>query len=211
MLRLPTFAFARCTHRVTITVSAVFLLIACRNSSPSGEVGGAVSTSPLATVAPASAGANKGACSLVTGAEATTALGAPATEDTKSAGASSRCTYDATTGGLIVIVSDKGKTPFDKGRASAAKSPGFTDLNGIGDGAFVMQGGPMASVMFYKGSFAVTIILTVQGAAKPPVDKAAALARVVVAKNTSRSEGRSRGRRSSCAPYVSVMETTDPG
>ncbi len=116
----------------------------------------------------------------MTAADASLALGAPATnDDAKATGASSRCAYNASSGGLIVIVSDQGKPPYDKGHAAAAtKAPGsFTELTGIGERAFATHGGPVASVMFQKGAIVVTIILTVQGAARPPLDKATALAK----------------------------------
>jgi hypothetical protein len=79
----------------------------------------------------------------------------------------------------MVIVSDQGKAPFDRAHASAAAkgSSSFVEVGGIGDGAFATYGGPMASVMFLKGSLAVTVIATVPGAAASPIDKATSLAR----------------------------------
>lgn len=166
----------------TLAASTCLLLGACRSETTSAKDGGSApaSASPPSAVAPPLAAGQSRACALVTVAEATSALGAPATNgESKTTGASSRCTYDASSGGLIVIVSDQGQTAFDKAHAAAAsKAPGtLSELSGIGEGAFVTSGGPLASVMFRKGTFAVTVILTVQSSARPPVEKATALAR----------------------------------
>jgi len=157
------------------------LLAACSRAggASSSDGGGATSAAPSPAAAVAPGGAIR-ACSLVTAAEATTALGATATnDDAKATGASSRCAYDSSAGGLIVFLTDPGKAAYDKGHAgAAAKGAGaFSELSGIGEGAFATYGGPVTSVMFHKGAYAVTIILTLQGTAKPSLEKATALAK----------------------------------
>lgn len=131
---------------------------------------------------PKAAAAGKSACALVTEQDASTALGTPAGPGKSTVvPGGSRCVYGD--GALIVSTDAQGKTAYDKGRAAIKSAPAGTwaDVSGLGDGAFVTHGGPIASVQFYKGTTMVSIILS-GSEPQPPTAAAVALARAAVAR-----------------------------
>ena len=140
-------------------------------SSPGQPAGTATSAGKTSTASGAPAAAVRGvsACTLVTEQDASTALGAAA-GPAKSAvvAGGSRCIYG--NGALIVSTDAQGKTAYDKGRAAIKSAPSGTwaQVSGLGDGAFVAHGGPIASVEFYKGTTMVSIILSGSGPSRRP-------------------------------------------
>jgi hypothetical protein len=99
------------------------------------------------------------ACSLVTAAEASTALGQTTGEGTSGANGG-QCTYTAAAGNLTIVATrfPDGSTAgssFDGTRTAAMGGvPGFQDVSGIGDHAFLTGSG---LIEFVKGSVVVMI------------------------------------------------------
>ena len=141
---------------------------------------------PVPSAGPAVAGRHPGGaaaagatapnpCSLVTEAEATTAIGAAAGPGVP--GGSSdvpRCTYG--NGALIIDASSQGRAEYDSQHAAMTSGPAGSsrEVSGVGDAAFEVSGGPTAIVMFAKGSTLVEIIL--QGSLSAPADAGITLA-----------------------------------
>ena len=99
------------------------------------------------------------ACSLVTAAEASTALGQTTGEGTSGANGG-QCTFTAAAGNLTIVATrfPDGSTAgssFDGTRTAAMGGvPGFQDVSGIGDHAFLTGSG---LIEFVKGSVVVMI------------------------------------------------------
>jgi hypothetical protein len=108
-------------------------------------------------------GAASDSCKLVTPQEASTALGVDAGTPSSAAG---QCAYTTATGTLTIIAtrypdSSTAQTSFDGTRTAAMGAvPGFQDVTGIGDNAFVTGSG---LVEFAKAS-TVVIIQVLSGA-----------------------------------------------
>jgi hypothetical protein len=122
-----------------------------------------------------------GACTLVDELDAATALGTtagPGTEKTTTH--SSQCVYAA--GAIIVTIDDQGKGSFDTQHDAVRVSPAGTwsDVDGVGDGAFEVHAGPETTVTFYKGTTMVSILLS-GSAGQSSTDAAIALAKAAAA------------------------------
>ena len=143
-----------------------------------------VGTTPGATSGTPSAGGATtvvGACTLVTESDATTALGSAAGAGRETTSAhSSQCVYGA--GAIIVTTDDRGKASFDTQHAAVKVSPAGTwsDVNGLGEGAFEAHAGPESTVTFYQGKIMVSILLS-GAAGQSSTDAAIALAKAAAA------------------------------
>jgi uncharacterized protein DUF3558 len=146
--------------------ASVLMLAACGSggitpsagtSQPAASSGASAPTSSSAAT-PATASGD--ACSLITQSEASTALGQGA--DAGASGANGeQCTYTAAAGNLTVIAvhfpdSGTASASFNGTRTAAqgAGVPGFEDVSGVGDHAFLTS---MGLVEFEKGTVVVTI------------------------------------------------------
>jgi hypothetical protein len=156
---------------ITALAAAGCLLIAgCGSTASAGNVTGSATDAATGTVT-ATPGPTAGspaavtsACRLVTEQDARIALGAtlvPAEETTSSH--SSQCVYGD--GALIVTTDDQGKASFDTQRSAMSSAPkgSWSDVTGVGDGAFEAHAGPETTVTFYKGTIMVSIILSGSG------------------------------------------------
>lgn len=151
----------------TLTVVGANASAGGSTSAPTPASGSpaATSTSHLS-----SSGGDATACSIVTEAEATTPLGSPAGPGVlkgKGKGWSSRCTFGDSA--LMVFLAPDAKSVFDQGHAALAAAPAGTwsDLTGLGDAAYVAQGGPVATLAILKGTTMVSITLSGSSAADP--------------------------------------------
>jgi len=117
---------------------------------------------------------NADACSLITEAEAGTALGRdPGPGQSASP---SHCIYGAGSASINVVLQRGGKVAFDNLRA--AMDGRAVDVPGVGDGAFGVFAGTIATVEFYKGDSLVAVNLVLGGATVAPKNQAIALARI---------------------------------
>jgi hypothetical protein len=148
-----------------------FAVAACGGSTPTGTTAPAASSQATAPGVVASTsnaigdGATSDPCKLVTPQEASTALGVDAGTPSSAAG---QCAYTTSTGNLTIIAtrypdSSTAQTSFDGTRTAAMGGvPGFQDVTGIGDNAFVTGSG---LVEFAKGS--TVVIIQVLSSANP--------------------------------------------
>ncbi len=121
-------------------------------------------TAPDAT---ATAGAAVAGGCLISPQEASTTFGHSAGAGS---GNASTCTYQTAAGILTVFANDYGgnaMTAFTAQRQAATGLPGFQDVNGVGDHAFVNLDDPMSLIEFMKGSTVVVIQVGLSPA--PPV------------------------------------------
>ena len=116
-----------------------------------------------ALVGAASASASvKSPCQLITGADATKALGvAVGAGKAETAGLYRACLYTAGTKGLTVLVRQISRSTFDE---SAKKNPGpVVHLAGIGSDAYSVKGG--SGVLVWKNGTEVTVVVSGLGKA----------------------------------------------
>lgn len=192
-------------HRHTVAalaacLAAGLLLIACSKSTPAAHTTSAAQTTAAATDAtsgaatnaasaearaPAASAAGGNACSLVTEADATTALGAdpgPGTGDT-GAHDSSQCHYGPYQSKLVLvnITPTQGKLTYDNMRnnAGTAKTGSVVDVAGVGDKAFEVDSHGSAGIFFRKGDALVVVSVVFYLAASPPTDQVRDLAKLV--------------------------------
>ncbi len=167
---------------IAVIFSGSLLLAGCGTSS--GDSGGAATPAPGASSTAATPASNANgtasACTIVTEADATTALGVdpgPGTESTQS-GASS-CTFGASpTLVMIDLLAAAGKAAYDHVRGNASAGD-VVDIAGVGDGAFGVFKGAAAEIWFYKGGTMVSIGLVNASAPTPPQAEAVALAKTI--------------------------------
>jgi hypothetical protein len=149
---------------------------------------------PRSAVAP-SPGAKPGAaldpCSLLTEPEAATALGAAPGPGTSSTGLwAEQCTYDVDAGGVTVTVARGaagGKVAFQRELANAQQQVAkdtrhrivYQTLSDLGDGCFLIGGGSMATLVFYRGDTSVMFSLSFITNVPTPVSQIIAVARAV--------------------------------
>lgn len=124
------------------------------------------------------------ACDVVTVGEATTALGLPAgagVQQGEGKGWSSRCTFGDSA--LIVFLAPNAKAIFDQGHAALSSAPvgTWSDLHGIGDAAYVAQGGPVVTLAILKGKTMISLTMAGSKVASPR-DAVVALGRAAVAR-----------------------------
>ncbi|HEY6469987.1 MAG TPA: hypothetical protein VI434_09475 [Candidatus Dormibacteraeota bacterium] len=146
--------------------ATVLMVAACGSGSAAPPAGASQPAASSGATAPTSSSASTPttaaattACSLITPAEASTALGQDAAAGTPGANGE-QCTFTAAAGNLTVIAANypddsTAGAAFD-GQRTAAKGgiPGFEDASSIGDHAFLTS---MGLVEFVKGSVVVTI------------------------------------------------------
>jgi hypothetical protein len=125
------------------------------------------------------------ACSLVTEADATTALGTDPGPGTGSISAhgSSQCDY-GTLGRTLVLVNitpTQGKLAYDNFRNNPdiGKPGSVVDVAGVGDKAFEVDSHGSAGIFFRKGDALVAVSVVFYLVASPPTDQVRALAKVV--------------------------------
>jgi hypothetical protein len=127
-------------------------------------------------------------CSVITEQDVTTALGSdPGPGDPTPEVWGGQCSYDSGTVLLNVLIGDThlgGKAGYDTYLAGAQQGKSndtsgrsvFEVLDGIGDGAFVNGGGPIAGAAFYVGDTTVTLTVALGDATLPtPIAQATAL------------------------------------
>ena len=148
-----------------ILAASAFAVAACGGSTAPGTTAPAASsqvTAPGVVASTSNAtggGATSDPCKLITPQEASTALGVDAGTPSSAAG---QCAYTTATGNLTIIAtrypdSSTAQTSFVGTRTAAMGGvPGFDDVTGIGDNAFVTGSG---LVEFAKGSTVVIIQL----------------------------------------------------
>lgn len=175
----------------TAGIVGTLLLGACAGSpataNPSAAAAGApalaaptsASAAAVATT-PAAPPAGADACALVTEQDAATALGAdpgPGTPFTSHG--SSQCQYGEAPAFLLVNLNPSGgKAAYAQERAGMGARGQLVDVLDVGDTAFGVFKGPVASVAFNKGDALVVIVLTIgRSSTAPPRDQAIALAK----------------------------------
>jgi hypothetical protein len=146
----------------TLMVSTL-MLAACGGSTATGAATSAVPShaatpaGAASTSAPAAAGTVPEACTLITSQEATVALGVSAGTPT---GAAGQCNYTTASSSMTIIATlypDSGTAQSSyAGTRTAAQGgvPGFQDVSGVGDRAFLTSSG---LIEFSKGSTVVII------------------------------------------------------
>jgi hypothetical protein len=179
-------------------MTGCFVLAACGSSAPAAgaptgvpavqtRAGASTPATSVATTDPASTGATPlaastaggNACSLVTEADATTALGTDPGPGTANTGAhgSSQCNY-----GTVVVVNitpAQDKLVYDTIRASVKAGLSVVDVAGVGDAAFEVDVHGSAGIYFRKGDALVVVSVVFDLAASPPTDQVRALAKLV--------------------------------
>ena len=191
-------------HRHTVAavaacLAAGLLLAACSKSTPAAHTTSAVQTAAAATDATSVAATNAAstaattaaasaaggnACSLVTEADATTALGTDPGPGTGYTGAhdSSQCQYGSYQSKLVLvnITPTQGKLAYDNMRNNpdTGKAGSVVDVAGVGDKAFEVDSHGSAGIFFRKGDALVAVSVVFYRAASPPTDQARALAKI---------------------------------
>jgi hypothetical protein len=148
----------------SVIAATTVLLTAC--GSPASGAGPSApakvaTTAPSATstAAPAdpAAAAATGTCGLVTQQEASTAIGAAAGPGDSSAG----CVYtgpaDETLSAVIIVGN---KTEIDQVKASLVGTPGYQDIPGVGDSAFMKSGDGGGQFYCVKGTRVLMLTLS---------------------------------------------------
>jgi hypothetical protein len=145
--------------------ASILLVAACGSTNatpPAGTSQRATSSSGVTQISSAAATAAASlasACSLITASEASTALGQNTDAGTPSANGA-QCSYTAAEGNLTIIAThypdgSSAGSSFDGTRTAAMGGvPGFQDVTGIGDHAFLTGSGLFE---FVKGSVVVVI------------------------------------------------------
>jgi hypothetical protein len=185
---------------VAACLAAGMLLAACSSSTPAAHTTPATQTTTASTAAtsvaatnaasaaatPAAAPAAGGtACSLITEADATTALGTDPGPGTGYTGAhdSSQCHYGTYQSKLVLvnITPTQGKLAYDNMRNNpdAGKAGSVIDVAGVGDKAFEVDSHGSAGIFFRKGDALVAVSVVFYLAASPPTDQVRALAKLV--------------------------------
>ncbi len=134
-------------------------------------------------------------CSIITEQDVTTALGSdPGSGEPTPEAWGGQCSYDSGTVILNVLIGDAhlgGEAGYDTYLAGAQQGKSndtsgrsmFEVLDGIGDGAFVNGGGPMAGAAFYSGDTTVTLTVALGDITLPtPIAQATALMRAGAAR-----------------------------
>jgi hypothetical protein len=178
---MTTYRARRIASAFLMTAAAGMLLTGCKTASTAAPSGTGAGADPTTAAAVAGAGKAPDPCSLITEADATTAIGKDSGAGVPGGSADApQCIYGD--GALVVIVDQRGKAEYDSNHDAMAAG-GSQDVSGIGDGAFEVSGGPTALVYFYKGSTLVEIMLqgNLQDGLKAPADAAIAVARAAAA------------------------------
>ena len=146
-------------------LAAALVVVGCGGSTtsqtsaaPQGGPAVAASSLPATTSASASssAGAAVDACAVVTQQEASAAIGAQAGAPDTSPG----CSYKGPAGETVsVLLLPGNKAALDQGRALQG-NPGYQDVPGVGDSAFMGSGGGSGQFFCLKGSTVMTITLS---------------------------------------------------
>lgn len=161
-----------CAVLLAMGLCAVLMLAGCAtsNAASSPEAVAASGGGTIAVSSPTPAGTDPAAtgtaCSLVTEAEVTTALGSdPGVGAEVVDGSASSCTFgDYSTAYLSVnLVGVRGKAAFDKTKSGDTSGAMF-DIPALGDSAFGSTHGPAASIWFTHGDAMVVIVLVVLSA-----------------------------------------------
>lgn len=151
-------------YGVQLAASAL-LLAACGGSTPTVGATSAAPTSAAgaSTSAPAAASAVTDSCKLITSQETSVALGVDAGRPSGSGG---QCNYTTAAGSMTIIATaypsdSTAQSSYSSTRTAAqGGGPGFQDVTGIGDRAFVTSSG---LIEFSKGSTVVIIQLLSSG------------------------------------------------
>jgi hypothetical protein len=149
----------------SVIAATTVLLTACGSpasgagpSAPANVATSAPSAKSTATPADPVAAAATDTCGLVTQQEASTALGAAAAPGDSSNGG---CVYkgpaDATLSAVIVFGN---KTEIDQVKASLVGTPGYQDVPGVGDAAFVKSGNGGGQFYCVKGTRVLMLTLS---------------------------------------------------
>jgi hypothetical protein len=158
----PSASRSKVLAHAGIVAVSVLTLAACggaTGTAPGATEPAAQAATPAAPTSTSSStrGAASDPCSLINAQEASTALGSDAGTPSSVAG---QCAYTTPTGNLTVIAtqypdSSTASSSYDSTRTAAMGGvPGFQDVSGIGDHAFLTSGG---LVEFDKGSLVVII------------------------------------------------------
>ncbi len=184
-------------HRRTVAsavlaMTACLLLAACGSSEPAaGAPAGvpALLTSASAGTTPAKAPVAGGnACSLVTEADATTAMGADPGPGIAVTGVndSSQCHYGTYASKLVLvnITPTQGQLAYDtmRSHANLGKTGSVVEVAGVGDQAFEVDSHGSAGIFFRKGDSMVVVSVVFYLAASPPTDQLRALAKLVASR-----------------------------
>jgi hypothetical protein len=155
--------FNALSYGVPLAASAL-LLAACGGSTPTvGATAAATSAAGAAASTPGGASAVTDSCALITSQEASVALGADAGTPSGSGG---QCNYTTAAGSMTIIATpypsdSTAQSSYASTRTAAQGGvPGFEDVTGIGDRAFVTSNG---LIEFSKGSKVVIIRLLSSG------------------------------------------------
>ncbi len=148
----------------SVIAATSVLLTACGSpasgTAPSSPANAATSApSATSTAAPADpvAAAATGACELVTQQEASTAIGAAAGPGDGSIG----CTYKGPAGETLSVVIVVGnKAEIDQVKAPLAGTPGYQDVPGVGEAAFMKSGDGGGQFYCVKGTRVLMITLS---------------------------------------------------
>jgi hypothetical protein len=171
----------RTNTRFVLSAAACCLLLAGCGPAKS-KASGVAATPAAGTDAPAQTApaapdptSDLMACGLITEQDATTALGNPSGPGTSGGSpAFSECVFDK--GALIISMKTQAKALYDTSRAHLPAGR-FTDVAGVGDGAFETGGGKsLITLEFYKGTTLVSILFAPGAGA--PKDAVIAVAKI---------------------------------
>ena len=183
------------TSRTRFTASLAFGLLGivamagCAGTvpaaSPTSNKSPAPSPAATSTIGPAAAapGTAAVACDVVTEQDATSALGAdPGAGAAVVAAGASSCTFGHYPSMVTVnIIAQGGKADLAHIR-SADTSGMLTNIAGLGDSAFGVANGPVASVWFSKGDTMVAIVVVGGSSGGPFLDQAKTVAAVALSR-----------------------------
>jgi flagellar hook-length control protein FliK len=140
---------------------------AADSTAPDASTPGPTETDASTSAATATAGAAVAGGCLISPQEAATAFGHSVGAGS---GNASTCTYQ-TAGGILTVFAtgygDNAMAAFTAQRGAATALPGFHDVNGVGDHAFVNLDDPMSLIELISGSTVVIIQVGISPA--PPV------------------------------------------
>ena len=178
------------TPVTAVTTTAGVISTASSPTTPDATIEPAAVTDPTtASPAPAeTALVHVDPCSIITEQDVTSALGSdPGPGEPTPEPWGGQCSYGSGTVILNVLIGEAhlgGKAGYDTYLAGAEQGKSndtsgrsvFEVLTGIGDGAFVSGGGPIAGAAFYAGDTAVTLTVALDDITLPtPIAQATAL------------------------------------
>jgi len=171
-----------------VLVVAPSLVTGCHSSSGSSSSGTSAKAQAGPAASASSTGEAKDACSLLTPAEISTALalsvgpGQPANDGR-------HCTWDSPQGVEVSSEIENSDEAFRESRQGAGKQAWIKAVDGVGDEAYAVMGGPASMLDFRVGDRIYEVGLLTAGP-KYPQDKAIAIEKQLALDAVPRVRGR---------------------